>query len=232
MLCNMKARLEDKKLAIELRKKGLSYGEIQEQIKVSRSLLSGWFKYLKFTQEEEDYLKSRIKDRRDKGRIRSTISNRNRRIAREVVAFEYAKKMFDVYKKQSFFLTGVALYWAEGSKRTGEFQFINSDPDMVVFMYKWMNKFMNIDDKFDVKFRLFIHKIPGYENCHQFWSQKLGIKMDCFEKTIYKPTQHTIKKNPNYKGCLRLSVPGIHGLRVIKAWQKLLVQYYDNISND
>jgi len=38
----MKARLEDKKLAIELRKNGLSYKEIQQKVLVSKSLLSGW----------------------------------------------------------------------------------------------------------------------------------------------------------------------------------------------
>ena len=136
----MKARLEDKKLAIELRKNGLSYKEIQERIPISKSLLSSWFKYLDLTLEEENLLKSRIVERRDKGRIKSTISNRNRRIGREVVAFEEARILFNNYKDQSVFLTGTALYWAEGSKRTGEFQFVNSDPDMIVFMSKWIQK--------------------------------------------------------------------------------------------
>ena len=173
----MKARLEDKKLAIELRKNGLSYKEIQERIPISKSLLSSWFKYLDLTLEEENLLKSRIVERRDKGRIKSTISNRNRRIGREVVAFEEARILFNNYKDQSVFLTGTALYWAEGSKRTGEFQFVNSDPDMIVFMSKWIQKFIGFS-KDDIKYRLFIHRIPGYENCHQFWAQKLSIDLN------------------------------------------------------
>lgn len=226
----MKARLEDKNKAIELRKKGLSYKEIQQQIPVSKSLLSGWFAYLDLSDDEEKYLKSHIKDRKDRGRIQSTISNRNRRINREMVAFEDAKVSFNKFKEQPGFLIGVALYWAEGSKRTGEFQFINSDPDMVVFMQRWIKKFINNQGDV-IKYRLFIHNIPGYENIHQFWAQKLGIGLESFEKTIYKPTLYGTKKNPNYKGCLRLSVSGIYHLRVIKAWQKLLIQYYDSILN-
>jgi hypothetical protein len=226
----MKARLEDKKMAIELRKKGLSYKEIQEIVPVSKSLLSGWFEYLELTTEEESFLKSRIKDRRDKGRISSTISNRNRRIQREVVAFEDAKKLFDLYRGNNMFLLGVSLYWAEGSKRTGEFQFINSDPEMILFMYMWIQKFMNTDAGI-IKKRLFTHKIPGFDNLELFWSHILSIKPDSFEKTIYKPTEHSIKKNPNYKGCLRLSIPGIYNLRLIKAWQKLLIQYYCNTAS-
>lgn len=221
----MKARLEDKKLAIELRKNGLSYKEIQQKVLVSKSLLSGWFKYLDLSKDEQEHLISRMNERKDKGRIISTLSNRSRRIQREEVAFEDAKKLFFRYKNQSDFQVGVALYWAEGSKRTSEFQFINSDPDMIVFMYKWIQKFMAIN-KDKIKCRLFIHKIPGYEDSHQFWVQKLAIEPYLFEKTIYKPTQHALKKNPNYNGCLRLSIGGIYYLRIIKAWQKLLIQYY------
>lgn len=226
----MKARLQDKKLAIELRKKGFSYKEIQEQVPVSKSLLSGWFEHLDLTKDEEEYLKSRMEDRKDRGRISSTISNRNRRIEREVVAFEAAKTLFDKQKNYSDFLVGVALYWAEGSKRTGEFQFINSDPEMITFMYAWIKKYLNID-KNNIKIRLFIHKIPGYENIDLFWANILNTQPDLFEKTIYKPTQHTVKKNPNYKGCLRLSIGGIYHLRVVKAWQKLLIQYYGRVLN-
>lgn len=224
----MKARLEDKRLAIELRKNGLSYKEIQQKVLVSKSLLSGWLNHLDLTKNEEDKLRFRIKERMNKGRINSIFSNRARRIEREKVAVNDAEKLFNKFKDQSEFLIGVSLYWAEGSKRTCEFQFINSDSDMIVFMCNWIKKFMGVS-KEKIKYRLFIHKIPGYENSHQFWSKKLSIEPYLFEKTIYKPTQHSIKKNPNYNGCLRISIGGIYHLRIVKAWQKLLIQYYGTV---
>ncbi len=226
----MKARLEEKKKAIELRKKGLSYKEIQAQVNVSKGTMSGWFKFLDLTPDELRYLTSRIKERQDRGRITSTISNRNRRIAREVVVIEDAKRLFELYKGQSMFLVGISLYWAEGSKRTGEFQFINSDPDMIMFMSRWIKKYLGVTED-EIKKRLFIHRIPGYENIDLFWSSLLGITPNDFEKTIYKPTLYGTKKNPNYKGCLRLSIGKIYFLRLMKAWQKLLIQYYVNNSD-
>jgi hypothetical protein len=224
----MKARPEDKKKAIELRKRGFSYKEIQQHVKVSKSLLSGWFEFLELTPDEENFLESRMADRQNKGRIASMLSNRNRRINREIVAFENAKKIFEENKDQWVFLLGVSLYWAEGSKRTSCFQFINSDPDMVLCMFKWIQKFLKIEKK-DIRCRLFIHKVPGYENVEQFWAQNLGIEANSFEKTIYKPTLHSVKKNPAYRGCLRLEVGGIYELRLMKAWQKLLIQYYGKV---
>jgi hypothetical protein len=224
----MKARPEDKKKAIELRKKGFSYKEIQQHVKVSKSLLSGWFESLPLTEDEEAFLKTRMKERQDKGRIASMLSNRNRRVTREITAFEDAKNIFDKHKNEWLFLLGIALYWAEGSKRTGCFQFINSDPDMISFMFKWIQKYMGVDKK-KIKCRLFIHEIPGYEHSEQFWQKTLAIEPQSFQKTIYKPTPHAIKKNPNYKGCLRLEFGGIYELRMIKAWQKLLIQYYSRV---
>ena len=43
----------------------------------------------------------------------------------------------------------------------------------------------------------------------QFWSEKTGIPLDQFKKTIYKPNRHgAYKKNPTYRGCLNLEVGG------------------------
>lgn len=222
---NMKARLEDKKLAIELRKKGFSYREIQEKVPVSKGLLSGWLNNLTLTEQEEMVLKDKVKNLQDTGRIKSMLSNRNRRKEREKVASDSAIQIFEKNVSSPLFLIGVTLYWAEGSKRDSSFQFINSDPEMIVFMYKWIKKYLQvIDDK--ITFRLFIHKIPGYEGCEEKWAKKLGIEPYLFKKTIYKPTRHAIKKNPDYQGCLRITVSGIYYLRLMKAWQKLLIQYY------
>lgn len=221
---NMKARPEDQKKALELRKQGLSYKEIQKHIKVSKGLLSSWFKLIILTPEEEEFLRTRTQGLQKKGRIASMLSNRTRRIAREIKVFEDAKNIFAEYKEDPMFLLGVALYWAEGSKRTSSFQFINSDPQMISFMFKWVQKYMRVT-KSQIGCRLYIHRIPGYENSHDFWSQTLGVEPQLFQKTIYKPTRHAIKKNPDYKGCLRLEVGGIYELRLMKAWQKLLIQY-------
>ena len=221
----MKARLEDKFKVIELRKQGLSYKEIQQQIPVSKGLLSGWLKYIKFSPDEEEHLKNKIKENQDAGRIKSMFTNRARRMAREKIAESDAEVMFKKYMSDPAFIIGIALYWAEGGKKSGCFQFVNSDSDMILFMYKWAQKFLDIS-KNDIKCRLYIHAIPGYENCEINWSKKLEIEASLLQKTIYKKTRHVVKKNPEYQGCFRLNINSIYTLRLMKAWQKLLMKYY------
>lgn len=224
----MVARLIEKKQAIELRKKGYSYSDIQKIVPVSKGLLSYWFRNLSFTDDERLLIESKIVNNRQRGHYRSSITNRNLRLNREIVAFEDAKTKFTRLYKDTSFLIGISLYWAEGAKRHDVFQFVNSDPDMICFMYKWIQKYLEVN-KVRIKCRLFIHDIPGYENIDLFWAGKLGLEPGSFQKTIYKPTKYRFKKNPDYKGCLRLSITDVYVFRLMKAWQKLLIQYYGDM---
>ncbi len=162
---------------------------------------------------------------KDEGRIRSMFSNRARRIEREKIAEADAESVFDKHIDDPVFLIGVALYWAEGGRRSGCFQFVNSDPDMIAFMYKWVQRFVNASPE-EIQCRLYIHSVPGYEGCELAWSKKLSIEPSSLQKTIYKKTRHVIKKNPDYQGCLRLNINSVYILRLMKAWQKLLIKYY------
>ena len=221
----MRAKLEIKKQVIDLRKQGLSYNQILEKVHVSKSSLSGWLKYIEYSDSELKLLQQKINERKIGGRMRASLANRERRIVREQKSVADAGVIFDKNIRNPLFIIGIVMYWAEGSKRTGEFQFINSDPEMISFMVYWIKKFMGTDK---IKYRLFMHKIYDYENCEAFWGKIVGARKEDFEKTIYKPNKHKVKKSPNYKGCLRLSIGGIDNLRKVKAFQKLLVEYYSS----
>lgn len=221
----MKARLEEKNQAIELRKQGLSYSEIQKIIPVSKGLLSNWFNNLTLSPDQEKSLHSNLIDRSGRGRINSILVNRRAKLNREIVAFEDAKKIFVDMKSDPTFLIGVTLYWAEGSKKFDFFQFINSDPDMVVFMYSWIQKYLKIDRE-RIKCRIFTNKVIGYDNIELFWASKLAIQQHILRKTVYKSTRYSHRKNPDYKGCMRLSINSVYIQRLMRAWQKLLIQYY------
>lgn len=221
----MKSRLADKNRAIELRKSGLSYKEIQKIISVSRGVLSGWFKHLELSEREAFDLHNNSQTKQFNGRLKASITNKNKRLEREKNAYNFAKESFEAFKNDSRFLVGVSLYWAEGSRKTGNFQFINSDPDMIKFMYEWMQKYLKVDNK-TIKIRLFTHKVEDYETYLPFWANLLNVENNTFQKTIFKPTIHLIKKNLTYKGCLRLTIFSIYQLRLMRAWQKLLIEYY------
>ena len=117
----MKARLYEKNKAIELRKQGFSYAEIQEHVPVSKGILSAWLRYLPMTAKETNRLTSKIAERKDRGRIKSMFVNRQFRLNREIQTFEDAKNQFKKHSSDSVFLIGIALYWAEGAKKHGSF---------------------------------------------------------------------------------------------------------------
>jgi len=224
----MVARLIDKNQAIELRKRGMTYSEIIKIVPVTKGLLSYWFKDLVLTKEEKEKIALNMIGSRGAGILKSSATNKQKRLSREIVAFEDAKKIFAENREDHRFLIGIALYWAEGAKKHDVFQFVNSDQDMVCFMHKWIQKYLKVE-KEKIRLRLFIHKVPGYENIELSWAGKLGLEPSIFMKTIYKPTKHLVRKNPDYKGCMRLSIANVYIFRLMKAWQKLLIQYYGDM---
>lgn len=226
----MYSNVQLKNMAINLRKLGHSYNEITNELEVPKSTLSGWLKDIPLTDEQNINLNNRLKDRISRGRLRTGIALRARRIGRENDVLKEAEKEFNEFIKNPFFSAGILLYWAEGAKKNNYFSFINSDPTMVALMVKWMQKYLARDFSL-AKYRLFIHYPYRNENCEGYWARILNLSYERFQKTIYKPTPHDVKKNNEYKGCLRIVITRISVLRKIIAWQKLLIQYYANISN-
>lgn len=224
----MKLKVQEKNEAIRLRKLGYSYKEILKAVPVAKSSLSGWLKHLDYTKKQLKTIELRLDASKKRGLYKSIVTNRNKRLAREQIVYEAAKKAFLENTKDSLFLLGIGLYWAEGTKRGSNFQFMNSSPHMIKLMFNWMRKYMGFE-KERIKIRLFIHQVYSHENCEHFWSKILNVPKERFQKTIFKPTPHKVKKNPDYKGCVRLSAGNIDDLRKIAAWQKLLIAYYGSV---
>jgi len=221
---NMKLRVQEKQEALKLRKQGRSYKEIMKRVPVSKSTLSGWLTHLKLTTEQEAALEKRSKIIQDRGRLKAALTNRKNRIRREQEAVSAAKKEFPLYIKDHLFVAGIVLYWAEGSKKSSSFQFVNSDPEAIKVMVRWITAYLKIPKK-SIGVRLYIHRVYAHENCEQFWAHMLQIPVKSLKKTVYKPTAHKVKKNPEYKGCVRLEVGKIDNYRKVMAWQKLLSAY-------
>lgn len=218
----MRSRVQDKIKAISLRMEGYSYKEIMSEVPVSKSTLSGWLRYIKLSVEQESRLFSKIATRSDMGRAKGAITNRRKRVEREQVSYKYAEEKFEVFKEDPFFWFGVALYWAEGAKKSSAFQFMNSDPKIIELMTIWIEKFLGLDRNTNIFYRLYIHHVYSHENCEDYWKKYLRIVQSQMKKTIFKPTNHLFKKNPEYKGCMRIEVSGIRYFQYIDSWQKML----------
>lgn len=221
----MKAMVQYKAQATDLRRKGQSYKDILQVVPVAKSTLSSWLQHMPLTQSEKIALKDRRSANISRGRIKAAAALRERRINRERRIQDEAVYEYSRHKQDWMFRVGVALYWAEGSKRHGGFSFVNSDPDMMLFMVHWIERFLRVPVE-QIKARLYIHKPYAQENCEHFWSVRLGIPTQSFQKTIYKPTGLLIKKRPNYKGCLRIVVDKKNLRLKMLFWQNMMIDEY------
>lgn len=222
----MKALVQEKELAIELRKQGLSYKEILERVPVAKSTLSLWVKDLPLTKDERAVLRSRTDKNISRGRIKAASELRKRRLVREKAWHKEAQILFDAHKDDPLFHTGIALYWAEGAKRVNQWSFMNSDVDMIRVMQRWLVVYTSVPHK-QVEYRLYVHRPYLDQGCEHWWCQQLHVGEDQFLKTVIKPTQRKVKKRPQYKGCIRMEVrKSKYLLCKMKFWREMQVEYY------
>ena len=153
------------KKARELRLSGRSLAEINHELNVPRSTLSNWLKDIVLTEKQMSDLKERIKSKVSRGRLNATLILKSRRIFREKRIFDEAKREFPKLVKNSFFVSGLSLYWAKGSMKNTHFQFTSADLSMISFMIKWARKYLNINEslikqrKFNDYYRIDILRI-------------------------------------------------------------------------
>ncbi|MBP6904665.1 MAG: hypothetical protein KBB91_01245 [Candidatus Pacebacteria bacterium] len=205
----MKSRVQDKIKAISLRMQGYTYQQIMAEVPVSKGLLSGWLQKVRLSGEQEKILIENMGKCSKAGVAKAAASNMTRRKKRETDAIDQAQVVFEQYHQDPIFIAGLSLYWAEGTKRSSQFGFMNSDPAMVKFMIYWAQKYLGISQA-DISLRLHTHADFILEKYEDFWSSATGVPLSQFRKTIYKPNERhgVFKKNPLYKGCVRLEVGG------------------------
>ena len=215
------ARVQEKALAIKLRRGGCTYKEIMEKIPsvTSKGTLSHWCNSIVLSSAELRQLEQHTNLKIGRGRFNAAMVNRKKREERDGVIIKEAIKEFENYKQDPLFCFGLALYWAEGSKTQRQFQFTNSDPRLIRIMIAFVEKYLGIL-KSDLKLRIYMHKVYEGENCEDYWVGETGLSRNQFARSIYKATPHPIKKNLNYKGCVRIDVSRVAiWLRVIE-WEK------------
>ena len=201
----------EKKKAIELRKKGLTYSEILEQIPVAKSTLSLWLREVGLSKPQ----KQKITKRRLEAGLRGGAKRREMRIERTKEIVSEACKEIDKISKRELWLIGIALYWAEGSKekewsRNAMMDFTNSDARMIRLYIKWLDEIFGISEE-GIKCGIYIHENSKnrIDQVINFWSKQTGFSKSKFNYVYFK--KHNIKtkrKNigESYFGGLRIRV--------------------------
>lgn len=104
------------------------------------------------------------------------------------IRFERKKPSFKIKKKltrdEEFLkITGVLLYWCEGSQWEKECQvdFTNSNPKMILFFLKFLRKICGIDDQ-KLRVLLYCYSNQNPKQLIKFWSDLTNIPKNQFTK--------------------------------------------------
>lgn len=200
--------------ARKLRKNGMSYSEILREVKISRSTLSRWLRDIPLSNEQKRMLEGRNISRYAgcKARQQERI-----RLTKKIISESIAET--DNLIENKLFLSGLMLYWAEGTKRGEEMvNFSNSDPNMIILMMKWFRSICQVKEE---KFRLqiHIHSMLPEQKIKEYWSKITNVPLAQFHKLIIKKTSLGHRKNILYKGTCCIRVCDKNLFRRIMGWK-------------
>ncbi|MFA5791763.1 MAG: helix-turn-helix domain-containing protein [Candidatus Paceibacterota bacterium] len=178
------ARKKDKQKAIAMRKEGMSYSQIKEKLRVSKSTLSGWLYNMPLSEK-------RIRELRADSPVRIERYRNTMRVKKEARLKEvYRKISKDIggFSKRDLFIAGLFLYWGEGTKAQNSSVILtNTNPAMLKFFIQWLGLF-GIKRK-NLKVKLHLYSDMNIKQSLDFWSKELRIPISQFRKPYVKKTQ-------------------------------------------
>jgi len=207
----MQAKLAERQQAVDLRRQGLSYSEIQAQVPVSQASLSLWLRSI----EVDPQFAERLASRKLIGGRFGARKVHEMRLAREEtirhLAHQEASPRFSPGDR--LWAVGVALYWAEGCKRRSWRQearvvFTNMDPKMICLMREWFRTYCRVNVEKDLAYDLYIHPNANLEAARQYWIHELGIEPARLRIYLKRPNPNPRRKNVGrtYHGTMRVAV--------------------------
>ena len=205
----MKRKQIEYEKAIALRKKGKSIKKIAKLLGVSVGIVAIWSREVELTEEQKEKLKSR------KVRIRHlrhlAKQSHLEKVLRVKKLLKEANAEIKPLSKQELFLTGLALYWAEGFKsiKEGRLGFCNSDPRMIKFIIKWFEKALKVKrEDFILRTEFNETHKDRTEEIKSYWAKITRMPVNQFEKPFYHRSTW-LRDYPNrgdYYGVLRVRV--------------------------
>lgn len=197
--------------AQKLRLNGSPIGEIAKTLKVSKSSASLWCKEVEISDDVKNRMRINYLNKTQKGRLIGAQLNKDKKIKSIHEANLKGISMINKLSKRDILLISSALYWSEGSKSESSsgFRFINSDPDMILFIKKFLTDNLNIKNR-DIVCSIQINEIhkPRIETVLNFWKNLLDLDSEQMRKPYYikaKP-QKTYSNHDNYYGICKLLV--------------------------
>lgn len=211
-------------IAIDMRKRGMSYSEISTRIHVPKSTLAYWLRKVKLTPEQEKKLaEKRIKVA--KANAAKRTSKTKKQIAETISSA--ARDIKEISKKE-LWLAGIILYWKNGN--TADLKkgvhFSSNDPGQIKLFLKWLKDIGGIPES-EIRFDVFAAKagkrsegkkiINNLDGVIKYWADKVDFPRANFAN-IYCQGEGAARSNnfqPSRAVAGKSYTPGFLRVRVL-----------------
>ncbi|MEX0865352.1 MAG: hypothetical protein WD269_10835 [Acidimicrobiia bacterium] len=214
------SRWEKSELGKDLRRTGLSYGEIMGMIPVKKSTLATWCREVRLA--DEQYVAIRVRTGSREGIPRDT--NRKRRAEIEMIKAQASLEAIHL-QDDPLWTAGVALYWGEGFKTQSTLGMANADPHALRLFMSWADAY--VPPATGYRARLNLHADNDESAARAWWADQLGLGTSEFTNTFIKPDGTGHRKNHMPHGvCLvnkRRSADAFHTTMV---WVEFMQEWF------
>lgn len=175
---------ELKNKAVRLRtEQELSYNAILEQVPVAKSTLSVWLKPYPLSRDKILQLRKIAWGKNETKIELFRLRMREKKLHEDQIVYEKYAKRFSRLDRKSFFIAGLMLYIAEGTKRAvAKLCLANTDFRVHQFFIRWLCEFFKINKK-DLRVHLQLYQTMDLEKEVNFWQNSLSLQKEQF----YKP---------------------------------------------
>lgn len=207
--CDMLRDQSKFKKALALRKSGKSIRNIAKTLKISTSTASIWCREIQLSPQQRQLLDLKPGNRE---LLRNFALKRHQdKLKYHTEIFNSAKNQISKLSGNEFFLTGLALYWAEGfkNKAEGRIGFSNSDARMIKFMLNWFQKILKITSQdFILRAEFNSSHVSRQEEIEDYWSKITSVPRLQFNKPYLKETKflRDYSNHGIYYGVLRIRI--------------------------
>lgn len=187
----------NRKKAIKLRKRGLTYSEIRSRLGISKSTLSDWLSKYPLTKDQIVTLENTIKRNKYLAIEKIRLTKQKKRAIRLKSIYEEEKNYWLSLSPRELEIAGLFLYWGEGNKNLKtQLSLNNTDPKVLKFTLYWMKKALKIPKK-KIKVWLHLYSDMNPNKEIEFWSKTLDIPLSQFIKPYIKKSK---REDLDHKG--------------------------------